>query len=80
MRIVGFKVGVQEFASLRARGHDGVVAMQAAPFGKVVRNVEGWRRGRRVFVVDEGDAYFFAICRGDDDVAGEEIAVGKGQL
>ena len=69
---------MQECASLGARRHDGVIAVQAAPFGKMVRDVKGWRRGRRVFVVDEGDADFVAVCGGHDDVAGEEVAMGKG--
>lgn len=53
VRVVAEEVFAQERAPLGAGGEDGVVAVETAPFGEVVGDVEGGGGGGGVFVVDE---------------------------
>lgn len=52
---VGLDVLGYELAALGAGRQDAEVAVETAPLGEVVREVEGGGRGRRVLVVDKGD-------------------------
>lgn len=83
-----------ELAALGARGQHAEVAVEPAPLGKVVGEVEGGGRGHGVLVVDEGDGGVGVggavgggdagvsglALRQDDYVAGEEVAVGENEL
>lgn len=84
--IVRLDVFRNKLAALRAGREHAEVAVETAPFGEVVGEVEGgWGRGR-VFVVDEGDGWVGGFVGGelglgeDDDVPAEEVAVGEDEL
>ena len=88
--MVAGEVFAEETAALGSGGQDVVVAVETAPFGEVVGDVEGGGGGGGVFVVDEGDGFDdggwgcfagFAVFVGvDDDVAAEEVAVAEYEL
>lgn len=54
MHAEAIQVLAEEGAADVARGQDGVVALEATPFGEVVGDIERRGRGRGVLVVDEG--------------------------
>lgn len=73
-----------ECAAGRTCRQDAKIAAETAPFGEVVGDIEGWRRGSCVFVVDEGDGFSGVGGSGgfngvgmDDDVTGEEVAMAE---
>lgn len=81
MRIVAGEVFADEASALGAGREDVVVAVETAPFGEVVGDVEGGRGGGGVLVVDEFDGFhvvcgwFAAFFGRDYEVAAEQIAV-----
>lgn len=62
-------VFVDEGSARGAGGEDAVVAVEAAPFGEVVGDVEGGGGGDGVFVVDEGYGFDGGGAGLDDYVA-----------
>ena len=84
--MVALEVFVQEGATLKAGGEDGVITFETAPFGEMVCYVKGSRGRRRVFVIDKGDGFNVwgggVRCRVglDNYIAGEEVAVTENEL
>ena len=66
---------------------DGEVAIEAAPFGEVVRYVEGGWGGDGIFIIYEGYVFdlrtrgmWYSGMREKDHVAAEEVGVTKDEL
>lgn len=80
-RVAADVVG-EELAADGLGGQHVVVAVVAAPFGKVVGDIEGGGGRGRVLVVDERDRLveLARFSGGDDDVSAEQVVVGKDEL
>ena len=77
---------MQESTSLGSCGQDTVVAVEATPFGEVVRYVEGSWGWSGVFIVDKADGFdgacvwFIGGVGLDYYVAAKEVAVAENEL
>lgn len=86
VRMVAGEVFAQEAPPLGARGEHVVGALETAPLGEVVGEVEGGGRRGGVFVVDEVDGFggggdgVAGVVGVDDHVAAEEVAVAEDEL
>ena len=75
-RVVREEIGGKEVSALETRGQNRHVAIEAAPFRKVIGNVEGGRARRCILVIDEADACNGQLGRGGTGGSGGRAGRG----